>query len=215
MRPQLPNQLTILRLLLAGMFFAMLNFYRYPAGPDWALWVAIALFIIAGITDWLDGYLARKWKQESAFGRVMDPFCDKVLVLGAFIFLTGPHFVDPEAALEGKWLTMVSGVYPWMVALILARELLVTGIRGEMEGRGFAFGANVWGKIKTVLQLVGIPVILTAMWLESFPKLPARALVRWVPDIVMYVIVIVTVASGWPYIVSALKAMKNTDHHRP
>ncbi|MEZ6192856.1 MAG: CDP-alcohol phosphatidyltransferase family protein [Phycisphaerales bacterium] len=142
---QLPNQLTLLRLVLAAVFFVLLNCYRYEAdSPAWLLPVAIVVFILAAITDTLDGYLARKWHVESKFGRIMDPFCDKVLVIGAFVYLAGPRFVIPGSVEIGDidFFSMVTGVYPWMVAVILARELLVTAIRGELEGEGVKFGAT-------------------------------------------------------------------------
>ncbi|MDX1682770.1 MAG: CDP-diacylglycerol--glycerol-3-phosphate 3-phosphatidyltransferase, partial [Phycisphaeraceae bacterium] len=161
---RLPNQLTVARLILAGAFFLLLNQYRYPDVNTWALVAAFVVFILAGITDWADGFLARRWQVESTFGRIMDPFCDKVLVIGAFIYLAGPRFVDPEAVAAGNFFTMASGFYPWMVAIMLARELLVTGIRGEMESQGHAFGAKFIGKVKTVVQLVAIPFLLAIIW---------------------------------------------------
>lgn len=95
-RRQLPNILTMLRVVLAAAFFACLNAYRYPdTHVDWAN-IAIGLFIAAAITDALDGYLARKWHVESIFGRLMDPFCDKVLIIGAFMYITGPD--SPSSA---------------------------------------------------------------------------------------------------------------------
>ncbi len=198
MRRQLPNALTLLRLLLAGLFFLILNFYRFPQVHRWALICACVVFIVAVITDALDGYLARRWQVESTFGRIMDPFCDKVLVLGAFIYLSGPRFVIPEAAARGDFFNMASGVYPWMVALILARELLVTGIRGEMEGRGVKFGAQVWGKWKMILQSLVVPVVLVIVWLN--PTQPGHEWLGHVRDVLVYLTVLVTLISGWPYV---------------
>ncbi len=152
----LPNLLTIARLVLASVFFLILGWYRFPSGPDWALWVAIILFIIAASTDYLDGYLARRWNVESQFGRIMDPFCDKVLILGAFIYLAGPRFVDPIAVKEPQEFAfhilkgnMVSGIYPWMVALILARELLVTGIRGSFRSAAHCISMVIVSRRRT------------------------------------------------------------------
>ncbi|MBI1336324.1 MAG: CDP-diacylglycerol--glycerol-3-phosphate 3-phosphatidyltransferase [Phycisphaera sp.] len=206
----IPNQLTLARLVLAGVFFVVLNVYRYGElpgkGEAWAIWLAIVIFILASITDFLDGYLARKWKVESTFGRIMDPFCDKVLVLGAFIYLAGPRFVDPRAVEAGSFFNMASGVYPWMVALMLARELLVTCVRGELEGKGVAFGAKIWGKLKTTLQVIAIPVILLIVELD--PHAPDHGWMVYVRDTLVYAIVMVTLASGVPYITSAARAMR-------
>lgn len=211
MRRNLPNQLTMCRLLLAFVFFLVLNQYRYPVGNPAILWVAMSLFIVASLTDVADGYLARKWKVESTFGRIMDPFVDKVLVLGAFIYLAGSRFVDPAAIQREDFylFTMISGIYPWMVVLVLARELLVTGIRGEMESRGVKFGAQIWGKLKTLLQSVGIPVILGGVALD--PAAPDHAWIRWLRDGFAYSMVLVTVVSGIPYIVSAIRVARGQE----
>src|SRR5699024_927066 len=151
MYKNIPNQLTVLRLVLAAVFFVVLNQYRYATNqPGWIILVAIAVFILAVLTDLLDGHLARKWHVESTFGGIMDPFCDKVLIIGAFIYLAGPRFVVPDAIERHLLFTTVPGVYPWMVPVILARELLVTGLRGEMETKGVQFGANIFGKMKMV-----------------------------------------------------------------
>ena len=208
MNRQLPNQLTMLRLLLAAIFFLTLNQYRYPGNPNAAcwLWTAIVLFSLAAITDLLDGYLARKWHAESTFGRIMDPFCDKVLILGAFIYLSGPRFVIPHTTEQSELFTMVTGVYPWMVVVILARELLVTGIRGELEGSGVEFGANIFGKLKMILQSVGVPLILLFVWLD--PQNPDRQWITVIRDILVYMIVLATVFSGLPYIIKAIPQLK-------
>lgn len=207
---QLPNQLTLLRLVLAAVFFVLLNCYRYRAdSPVWLLPVAIVVFILAAITDTLDGYLARKWHVESKFGRIMDPFCDKVLIIGAFVYLAGPRFVIPGAVEVGNidFFSMVSGVYPWMVAVILARELLVTAIRGELEGEGVKFGANVWGKLKMILQSIVIPIVLAIVFVLDYDPEGWQWL-GWVRDVLVYLTVLVTVLSGLPYITGAVKATR-------
>ncbi len=207
---QLPNQLTMLRLVLAAVFFVLLNCYRYAAdSPAWLLPVAIVVFILAAATDALDGFLARRWHVESKFGRVMDPFCDKVLVIGAFVYLAGPRFIIPGAVAEDDiaFFSMVSGVYPWMVAVILARELLVTGIRGELEGAGVKFGANVFGKLKMILQSVVVPIVLAIVFID--PRREGWQWLAWVRDILVYLTVIVTVFSGIPYITGAAKAARS------
>ena len=164
------------------------------------------LFVTAAITDVLDGYLARKWQVETTFGRIMDPFCDKVLVLGAFIYLSGPRFADPQLVATGRFLTMASGVYPWMIALMLARELLVTGIRGELESQGVHFGAQAWGKLKTLLQVVTIPTVIGAVALD--PHAPGHLWMSILRDTLVYATVVVTVISGLPYLSSSLRTMR-------
>ncbi len=207
---QLPNRLTLLRLVLAAVFFLLLNCYRYGAeSPMWLLPTAIVVFILAAVTDALDGHLARKWHVESKFGRIMDPFCDKVLVIGAFVYLAGPRFIIPGAVgvEDIDFFSMVTGVYPWMVTVILARELLVTAIRGGMESAGVKFGANVWGKLKMILQSIVIPIVLAIVFmLDYFPD--GWQWLAWVRDILVYLTVIVTVFSGIPYITGAMKATR-------
>lgn len=218
-RKDIPNALTLARLALATAFFVVLNFFRFadqaPAGP-WLLMVATVLFIMAAITDALDGYLARKWHVESVFGRIVDPFADKILVLGAVIYLASPRFLDHAAVEQGLIRTMVSGVYPWMVVVVLARELLVTSIRGVAERQGIDFSAKKLGKWKMILQSVVVPVVLVIVAID--PTRDGWAWLGWVRDVLVYTTVIVTVISGLPYVTGAMKVMKpnpsnpGTDH---
>lgn len=213
-RRNIPNLLTMLRLVLAGLFFALLAFYKVDQGLHLLLIPAIALFIAAAVTDWLDGMLARRWHVESKFGRIMDPFCDKVLILGALMFLAGPGFTraahlkaDPADAAYSLVAEHLSGVYPWMVVVIFARELLVTGIRGEMEGTGHKFGANVWGKLKMILQAIVIPIVLLIVYLIDTERYDGKPLI-YTRDLLIYATVIVTVLSGVPYITGAYRVTK-------
>ena len=206
---QLPNQVTVLRLILAGAFFAVIDRYQYPGQPDESLWltVAVVLFIVAALTDSLDGYLARKWRAESQFGRIMDPLCDKVLIIGAFIFLAGPSFVIPSATDPSDKRIMISGVYPWMVVVMLVRELLVTGIRSQLEFHGIEFAARSVGKLKMIAQSVSVPVILLIVWLD--PLNSDRQWLAYARDILVYTMVAVTVISGLPYVISAAGAIRS------
>lgn len=209
MRRHIPNQLTLLRLVFATGFFIVISQYRYPRVYENPLGgviaAAIVLFILAAITDALDGYLARRWQVESTFGRIMDPFCDKVLILGAFIFLAGPRFVIPDQDLDRGLIAVhsASGIYPWMVVVILARELLVTSMRGVIEGRGGDFRAVWAGKWKMILQSITIPVVLLLVWINPIEHEWAR----WVRDILVYATVAVTIISVLPYIASARIAL--------
>jgi CDP-diacylglycerol---glycerol-3-phosphate 3-phosphatidyltransferase len=204
-RRNLPNTLTILRLVLAAAFFGTLNAYRYTP-PENALWanVAIAFFILAAITDALDGHLARRWSVQSTFGRIMDPFCDKVLILGAFIYLAGPRFVVAEWAAAGDFFTMATGVYPWMVVVIFARELLVTGIRGVIESMGVKFGSLWSGKAKMILQSITVPCIL---FLTVNFRPSEHAWAMWTCHVLVYTTLLVTVWSGMPYVFGMRRMM--------
>jgi len=161
-----PNALTAARLLLAFVFFGMLSWYQYQGrGDPWFLNTAFLIYLVALFTDFLDGYLARKWKVEGAFGRVVDPFVDKVLVLGSFIFFAGKNFIIPATPVGSSHdpnfvVRTLTGVAPGIVVILLARELLVTTLRSMSESTGQNFGAVFSGKLKMVFQSVTILVIL-------------------------------------------------------
>src|SRR5450432_904141 len=126
----LPNILTGVRLVLAVVFFAMLSWYQYEGrGDPMFLNIAFMIYVVALITDFLDGHLARKYDLETPFGRVVDPFVDKVLVLGSFAFFAGKNFIIPDYAAMNPdnhyVVKTITGVAPFMVAILLARELLV------------------------------------------------------------------------------------------
>lgn len=197
----LPNALTMLRVALTAVFVAIIALRPRPFetdadGLDTSLLLACAVFVLAAVTDALDGHLARRWRVVSRFGRIMDPFADKVLVLGAFIMLAGPAFMTGEGA-------MVSGVAPWMVVVILARELLVTSIRAILEGEGIDCSAGWAGKAKMILQAVVVPLILLLLaW-----GIPERGSVRaWAIDAGVWATVAATVVSGAPYVTRAITA---------
>jgi CDP-diacylglycerol--glycerol-3-phosphate 3-phosphatidyltransferase len=204
-RRQLPNALTLLRLFLAAAFFAALNGYRYepPTHQGWAN-LAAGLFIAAAVTDALDGYFARKWDATSTFGRIMDPFCDKVLVLGAFLYLAGPRFVYQKWVDDGSFFTMSTAVYPWMVAVILARELLVTSVRGVVESRGIGFGSNRAGKAKMILQSVAIPTII--LLVVNF-RPAENDWARVCCHVLVYVTLLATLWSAVPYVLGVRRLM--------
>lgn len=200
-----PNLLTTGRLLLAAVFFALLGCYQYGnAGSPGLLNVAFIIYLIALVTDFLDGYLARRWKVEGAFGRVVDPFVDKVLVIGSFIFFAGKNFIIPSIppAPTGRYLVQtITGVVPWMVVVILARELLVTSFRGMGEGAGQNFGAAFSGKVKMVVQSVTILIVL--IYVNYFaPHLGTgyEPQMRVFRDVCVWLTVAVTVLSGLAYV---------------
>jgi CDP-diacylglycerol--glycerol-3-phosphate 3-phosphatidyltransferase len=207
---QVPNALTASRLVLAGVFFAMLAYYQNEGGRGHGdvLWLnsALIIYLVALVTDFLDGYLARRWKVEGVFGRVVDPFVDKVLVLGSFIFFAGKNFTVPWISPEGfrQSVTTITGVVPWMVVVILARELLVTSLRGSMEEMGEAFGAQLSGKLKMGFQSVTILVIL--IFVNYRDRLDDGLLrdATLLRDICVWGTLAITVASGIMYVQKAV-----------
>ena len=140
-----PNKLTVGRLILTVFFVAFLS-----TSTTWGDVVALALFIIASLTDWLDGYLARKLNQTTNFGKLMDPLADKVLVASALVCLI------PLGALPA-----------WVVIVIITREFLITGLRQLAAGQGVILPADPLGKHKTVWQLITILFFLTLLAAED------------------------------------------------
>ncbi len=202
MKKRIPNLVTMLRILIAAAFFAALSGFRYPLhGVIWGN-IAIAFFVIAATTDFIGGYLARRWDAESMFGRIMDPFCDKVLVLGAFIFYAGPRFSVPEWIAEDRLMTMATGVYPWMVVLLIARELLVTAIRDVLESKGYKGGAKWAGKAKMILQSFAVPLVLLLV-VNCRPD--KHQSVMLIIDFLIWLMLVVTLWSGVPYITGLRK----------
>ena len=134
----LPNKLTVMR-VVAVPFFVVLMLAPICEKPceGWAKWTALALFIIAALTDLVDGRLARKYELVTNFGKFMDPLADKLLVCSALICLV---------ALER--------IPAWIVIIIIAREFVISGIRLIAADDGVVIAASQWGKIKTVFQMI-------------------------------------------------------------
>lgn len=164
MRINLPNQITLVRLVLAIIFCYLLTRFDCRRVDQQLALInsTLALFIVAALSDILDGWLARRSNQVTAFGRVVDPFVDKMLVCGGFVLLLGRNFVNEKSGEN------VAGVEAWMVVIILGRELLVTGLRGLSESQGSQFAANALGKLKMWIQCITIGWIL-------FSLIPGRA----------------------------------------
>ena len=141
----LPNQLTVSRFFLTGLFLAVM-FGRFPGHES----VALLLFSLAGITDFLDGRIARQRGLITQFGILMDPLADKILTCSAFIAFVG------------------RGLMPaWMVVIIVARELAITGLRLLAASQQVVLGAERFGKHKTISQIVAILSVLTVL---SYPQ---------------------------------------------
>lgn len=212
----IPNLLTLLRVVLAWVFIALLSGLPSrtlsseatgidrvgeagQAGNAWII-AAVVVFILAAITDALDGHLARKWNAVTRFGRIMDPMADKLLIIGAFTMLITPGF--RATLMPNATEFMVSGVAPWMVVAILMRELLVTSIRGVYEADGVDFSAGSLGKAKMVLQSITIPVVLLLIVFGS--PVPGST-ERLIIVLLVWATVITTLLSAFPYIGQAAK----------
>ena len=192
----LPNQLTSLRLLLSVFLFALIVWEHYLS--------SLTLFVIAAGTDWLDGYYARKYGQVTTLGRILDPFADKVIVCGTFIFLAAV----PAMIAEPWW----AGMRAWMVVVIVGRELLVTALRSFLEDRGSDFSAKMSGKLKMVLQCVAAGACLVFLSYSSEPsKLVRPEAPPWVWTTLVasiWLMIALTVYSGVAYVLGAVRILR-------
>ena len=170
----LPNKLTIGRIIAVPFFVAlyMLGFYI----------AALVIFILASLTDMLDGKIARKRNLVTNFGKIMDPLADKILVYSALALMTG------------------DGTIPaWMLIVILAREFAVSGMRTVAASEGIVIAAGMSGKIKTVLQMIAVPVLILAL---ALPQVPA---VFTAGQVFIWASLVMTVYSGAEYILKNRK----------
>jgi CDP-diacylglycerol--glycerol-3-phosphate 3-phosphatidyltransferase len=194
-RRQIPNAITVSRLVMACGLFVLLGLAGAREGAVPTVWLdaALGLFVLASLSDALDGYLARKWGVVSRFGRIVDPFADKILVLGAAVYLAGPA------------LSEASRFSPSIVVILLARELLVTALRSEAEGSGRDFSAKWAGKMKMILQSVAIACgFLHAAHATSLPE-DWQGPMRMGMSVLVWSMAAVTVWSGWPYLQAMMK----------
>jgi CDP-diacylglycerol--glycerol-3-phosphate 3-phosphatidyltransferase len=154
---------------------------------DTSRWeTALILFALASISDWLDGFIARRFNQATVLGRQLDPLVDKVMVIAVLVHL---------AALPG------SGVRPWMVSVIVARELIIQALRGYLESASVGFGAKMAGKLKMAFQCFAIVAILI-VFREGGETTAGRGLVV-LRDGLMMIALLLTVYSGWAYLMRA------------
>lgn len=158
----LPNLLTISRLFLALIMMALLTL-GFPFSKS----VALFVFAIAGLTDFLDGYIARKYNLTTAFGQLMDPLTDKVMVCAAFVSFVEISFVHQGTFLHSgvmvNGLSIVPLVPAWITVIIISREFLVTGLRLLAVNKGVVISAGKWGKHKTVWQIIAIVLLLIGL----------------------------------------------------
>ncbi len=185
----IPNSITMGRLFLCLLIFVLLAFLpQVPPLPSWQIWTITALFILAAASDFLDGFLARRYGQVTRFGRVADPFVDKILVLGTATFLCA----RPETG---------SLLPPWMVVVILGREFLVSGIRSLAESEGIDFSAILSGKWKFTVQALALGFLLGRMAGVSLAETFLTPLLVWAA-------LALTIWSGGVYLVRGRKALR-------
>jgi len=168
-----PNKLTMLRVIMVPVFMAVYMYTPYNI-------LAMLIFVLAFLTDVLDGYLARKNNQVSNFGKIMDPLADKLLVAAAMVLLSANGLVNE-----------------WITILVLAREFAVSGIRIAAAAEGNVVAASAWGKAKTIWQFVAITLAL----LVNSPNI--------IIDIFMWINLGLTVLSGADYIIKNKKYLSS------
>ena len=134
----LPNKLTILRVCMIPFFVCFMLIEG-----SWNKWIALAFFVVASLTDLLDGYLARKYNLITNFGKFMDPLADKLLVCSALICFVDLHKIPT-----------------WIVIVIIAREFLISGFRLIASDNGIVLAAGIWGKWKTTFQMIMIIMLI-------------------------------------------------------
>ncbi len=172
----LPNKLTIFRVILIP-FFVVLLLFDITAYDKW---IALAIFIVASLTDFLDGHIARKYNLVTNFGKFMDPLADKLLVCSAMICLVE-----------------LSRIPAWVVIIIIAREFIISGFRLVASDNGVVIAASYWGKFKTVFQMLMICLMIADLSSLAF-----------VTQIVMWVAVALTVVSLVDYLIKNKDVMR-------
>ena len=178
------NKITVSRFAITIVYFVLLGLCGREADST-LLYIAFFLFLAAVIGDGLDGYYARKYHQETNFGRIADPFVDKIMICGSFVFFLGiPALKEVVAS--------------WMVVVILAREFLVTAIRSAAEAQGIPFHASGWGKTKMIVQsFVVATAVFYAAWVHHLEW--ATAVMR----VLIWITLGVTAISGVLYMIEA------------
>ncbi|HJA92719.1 MAG TPA: CDP-diacylglycerol--glycerol-3-phosphate 3-phosphatidyltransferase [Candidatus Eisenbergiella merdipullorum] len=176
----LPNKLTILRMIMIVPFVV---FMLAPIGGAAGKWIALALFVIASLTDLLDGKIARKYNLVTTFGKFMDPLADKLLVCSALICLVE-----------------MGRIPAWIVIVIISREFIISGFRLVASDKGVVIAASWWGKFKTTFQMVMIILMIADI-----------AALSVVTQIVMWIALVLTVVSLIDYLAKNKDVMKDPE----
>lgn len=202
----IPNILTMSRLFMAVLLMGLLTL-AFPFSKS----VALLVFAIAGLTDFLDGYIARKYKMVTSFGQLMDPLTDKVMVCAVFVSFVEISFVHQGTFLhrgvDVNGMSLVPLVPAWITVVIIAREFLVTGLRLLAVNKGVVISAGKWGKHKTVWQIIAIVLLLLGLsYRHDFLRgVDAKYLANfdfvfvYAAHALAVAVAIITVASGFLY----------------
>ncbi len=178
MQMNLPNKLTLMRVVLIPIFLLVLFLMQEPYNR----YIATAIFVVASVTDFLDGYIARKYHMVSNFGKFMDPLADKLLVMAALVSMVA-----------------MEDLPAWVVIVILAREFAITGFRTLAMEANIVMAASWWGKIKTTTQMIMIILVLLQLPFAYMPM---------IETVLIWLAVLFTVVSGVVYIVKNKQVLK-------
>lgn len=184
----LANKLTVIRIILVPVFVVFISCANIPYGT----FIATLIFILASITDKLDGYIARSRNQVTNFGKFMDPLADKLLVVSALILLAQYNLVPA-----------------WVVIIITAREFAVSGLRTLAASDGLVLAASWWGKIKTVFQIIAVISLLVKLNISTYAPLKnyvysnsaLNGFFTYGTTILVYAAALATLVSGIDYFV--------------
>jgi CDP-diacylglycerol---glycerol-3-phosphate 3-phosphatidyltransferase len=188
-----PNRITAMRFVGSLLLFTLFAFQGTDREPGRAvMFVAFWIFIACAGTDFLDGYLARRDNVVTAFGRIADPFVDKVLVLGSMIFLAVMSWSRP-------WFPA------WIIVVVLAREFLVTGIRGYVESLGREFPADWFGKVKMIIQCIAIGVVI-GLFAFPWPE-PLEKFLRVAGHVFVWATLVASLGSGVSYVLKTRRLL--------
>jgi len=177
----IPNKLTFARVCMIPAFVIVLSLgisENFALSLYNARLIATGIFILASVTDWLDGYLARKLNQTTDFGKFMDPLADKILVMSAMVYLV-----------------VLGDMSPWILILIESREFVIAGVRMVAANKNTVIAASFWGKLKTVVQMIMIPTVLAQTPFEAFDNFT-----HFVGRILIVASVVLAVISALDYI---------------
>ena len=185
----LPNKLTVSRFGLTVLFlWALFSPFKYNDT------LALIFFCLAGVTDYLDGYIARSRNLITNFGKLMDPLADKIMVCSAFIAFAESTHLHPDAPVK---------VGAWMVIIIVARELAITGLRLLAASKNIVLAAERFGKHKTISQIVCVIALLVVDACEEWPMALKNFFAPWTPvfaEVMLWLTVSLTLCSGVIYL---------------
>jgi len=183
----LSNKMTILRIALIPVFMVfLLTGIRIPYISKYNPIIAVAIFCFAALTDTIDGYIARRRKEITTFGILMDPIADKLLISAAILALV-----------------QLDRLSAWVAMVIISRDFAVSGLRSLAAAKNVIIPASIWGKLKTIVQIVAI--------VATILNLPISIFGGKIEMILMFIAVVITIISGFDYFIKARAVLNNDD----